>query len=62
MFLDAYQLAASAYWSPGELRVALAAAMWVRLFDSKKDLLAGRPASFTADDAKELAKLATAER
>jgi hypothetical protein len=62
MFLHAYQVAGSVRWTPRELRVALAAAMWVRLFDSKKDLLAGRPASFNADEAKELAQLGTAER
>ena len=61
-FLGAYQRAASTYWSPAERRVAPAAAMWARLFDSKQDLLAGRHTPFGPDDAEELAQLASDDR
>lgn len=41
LFLESYQ-AESGRWTPEQLRAAWAAGLWVRLFDAKKDLLAGR--------------------
>lgn len=44
-FLAAYEAAARP-WTPDQVRTAWAAGLWVRLFDAKKDLVAGRGSSF----------------
>jgi len=40
-FLTAYQAAAGATWSPGQIQLAWAAGLWVRLFNAKKDAARG---------------------
>ena len=51
-FLDAYQAAAGA-WTHAQLQTAWAAGLWVRLFDAKKDLVAGRGNSLHEQQAHE---------
>jgi hypothetical protein len=40
-FLAAYQAAAGATWNPGQIQLAWAAGLWVRLFNAKKDAARG---------------------
>ena len=49
-FLEAYQ-AAAGRWTRAQARVAWAAGLWTRLFDAKKDLLAGRGTGISEEQA-----------
>ena len=40
-FLSAYQAAAKATWTTGQIRLAWTAGLWVRLFNAKKDVARG---------------------
>ncbi len=53
-FLDAYALARSRPFSPGELQRCWAAGVWTRAFDAKQERAAGQPiVSLTQDEANE---------
>jgi hypothetical protein len=41
-FLTEYQIASGAAWSGEQMEVAWAAGLWVRAFNAKKDIAAGR--------------------
>lgn len=56
-FLQEYEKATRP-WSATERQVAWAAGLWVRLFDAKKDLLAGRGPSLTQEEATHRHRLA----
>lgn len=56
-FLDGYQAAAGA-WTRTQLQTAWAAGLWVRLFDAKKDLVAGRGNSLNEQEVHERLSLA----
>ena len=56
-FLDAYQAAVGG-WTRPQTRTAWAAGLWVRLFDAKKDLVAGRRNRLSERQGNELASLA----
>ena len=56
-FLDAYRAAAGA-WTPAQTQAAWAAGLWVRLFDAKKDLLAGRGNALDEQQAQERLSIA----
>lgn len=58
-FLTAYE-GARTRWTAGDRRVFWAAGLWVRLFDTKKDLLAGRAVRLTASEAQQRSALALA--
>ena len=51
-FLQAYAAAAGG-WTPDQEQQAWAAGLWVRLFDAKKDLVAGRRSSLDEQDVRQ---------
>lgn len=57
-FLASYESVALARWSAADRREAWAAGLWVRLFDAKKDLLAGRHHGLTSDEVRARRRLA----
>ncbi|MCA1711580.1 MAG: hypothetical protein LC789_08085 [Actinobacteria bacterium] len=54
-FIAAYQELTRKAWAPAQSRLSWAAGLWVRLFDAKKDLVAGREPTLTASEAQERA-------
>lgn len=60
-FMQEYERVAGP-WGEAQRQVAWAAGLWVRLFDAKKDLLAGRGTSLTQEESNHRHRLATGVR